>query len=91
MREERWTQNRGGGHGYSLWWRRAAGAAAQLGGRRVQGRRVFVRTVWTSSEDEEGSRKVSTGVEGGLQAPAMARRQDPPGGGARTKGERCRA
>jgi hypothetical protein len=40
----------------------AAGAAGQLGGRRVQGRRVFVRTVWTSSEDEEGSGKLSTGI-----------------------------
>jgi type IV secretory pathway TrbL component len=42
----------------------AAGAAGRLGGRRVQGRRVFVRTVWTSSEDEEGTGKVSTGIGG---------------------------
>jgi hypothetical protein len=41
-------------------------------------------------EDEEGPGKVSTGVEG-APSTGMARLQDPPCGGTRTKGGRCRA
>jgi hypothetical protein len=37
MREERWTQNRGGARLFTL--AAAAGAAARLGERRVRGRR----------------------------------------------------
>jgi hypothetical protein len=68
----------------------AAGAAARLSGRRVQGCRSSCERCRHRARTKRARGRCPP-ASGALQAPAMARRQDPPGDGARTRGERCRA
>jgi hypothetical protein len=62
---------------------RGAPAAGRFGERRrSSGRRIFMRAERTAREDARRSRRWSPATRS-VEWPAMARRRDPPGGGAR--------
>jgi hypothetical protein len=93
MREERWTQNRGGDRGYSPRRRRRvlrSGSLVQRGRRRVPGYGIFETTTRSEGEDKENPEKGFTSDEE-FGRPTMAGGSGVQGGGVCVREGRCRA